>query len=257
VKATAHAVTHTLHIALLGPLILLLVPIVMLWRARGRARGTQAKTDGSASRFSRALRASARHAYLALPIVGIVTYLPLHTEARFIAGYLAILAITGFMLACGWRRWEGAPRAILDRIALATALVAALTFAYAAIKPLDHVAVQLAGHDAPGTTDLRVARALTRAGIGPGDGIAFLGDPAGVPRAYFARLDQARVVGNINDPGGTFWGLTPAAQTSRLALLRGRSGARVVVSDEAKARSAPGWVPVAGTEDSYRLLSGR
>jgi hypothetical protein len=261
VKATAHSVTHTLHIALLGPLILLLVPVVMLWRARGRARSAHAgrdesDPDGSTSWFSRAWRATRSYAYLALPVAGILTYLPLHTEARFIAGYLAMLAITWFMVACGWGPRAGASSAALDRVALATAVVAALTFVYAAIKPLDHVALQAAGHDAPGTTDLRVARALTRAGIRSGDGIALLGDPAGVPRAYFARLDQARVVGNINDPDGAFWRLTPAAQASHLAVLRARSGARVVVSDQATARSTPGWVPINGTGDAYRLLDG-
>ena len=199
VKAAAHSVLHTLHIGLIGPLILLLIPVVMLWRARGR-RARQDPGEGSASRSRRAWRAVTRYAYLGLPVAGILTYLPLHTEARFIAAYLAMLAITWFMVACGWQRRDGTPSVTLDRIALATAVVAALTFVYAAIKPLDHVAVQLAGHDAPGTTDLRVARALSRAGIGSGDGIAFLGDAAGPPRAYFARLDSARVVGNINDP---------------------------------------------------------
>jgi hypothetical protein len=253
VKAAAHSVLHTLRVALIGPLILLLVPVLMLWRARGGRAGRDS-TEGSASRYSRAWRAVARYAYLGLPVAGILTYLPLHTEARFIAAYLAMLAITGFMVACGWHRGEGAPSVALDRIALATAVVAALTFVYAAIKPFDHVAVQLAGHDAPGTSDLRVARALTRAGIRSGDGIAFLGGPAGPPRAYFARLDSARMVGNINDPDGTFWKLTASAQASRLALLRARSGARVIVSDEAAAQSRPGWVQVKGTGDSYRLI---
>jgi hypothetical protein len=256
VKAAARSVLHTLHIALLGPLILLLIPVVMLWHARGReAQPRREQTAAFRSWSSRVWRAVVRYAYLALPVAGIVTYLPLHTEARFIAAYIAILAITWFMVACGWRRWEGASSASLDRIALATAAVAALTFVYAAIKPLDHAAVQLAGHDAPGTTDLRVARALTRAGIRSGDRIAFLGGPAGVPRAYFARLDHARVVGNINDPDDTFWTLTPAAQATRLALLRARSGARLIVSDEAGAQSAPGWVPIMGTGDSYRLIN--
>jgi hypothetical protein len=246
VRATAHSVLDTLHFALLGPLILLFIPVLMLWHARG-----------TASRSPRAWGSFRRHAHLALPVAGIVTYLPLHTESRFIAPYIAMLAITWFMLACGWRRWDGARRTSVDRIALATVVVAAVTLVYAAVKPLDHVATQLAGRDAPGTTDLRVARALTRAGIGPGDGIAFVGDAGGVPRAYYARLDRARVVGNINDPDGAFWRLSPDAQRSRLALLQARSGARVAVSEETPARSAAGWTAIPGTGDSYRLLAGR
>lgn len=91
----------------------------------------------------------------------------------------------------------------------------------------------------------------------PGDGIAFVGDAGGVPRAYYARLAGARVVGNIDDPAGAFWRLAPGVQSGRLALLRARSGARIAVSDEAAARSAPGWIPVTGSGDSYRILATR
>jgi hypothetical protein len=259
VHAAAAAIYDTLHIVLVGPLILLFVLVGVTLRARRRDLGTdadRAQEAGPGSWPRQAWRATSRYAFLALPVVGIAAYLPLHTESRFIAPYVAILAITWFMVACGWRRWVGAPSTALERLALATVAVAALTFAYAALKPADHVVVQLAGHDAPGTSDLRVARALTRAGIRPGDGIGFLGDGSAVLQAYFARLDRARIVGNINDAGGAFWRLAPAAQTKRLNLLQARSGARVVVSVEAAARAAPGWVPIAGTSDSYRPLDG-
>jgi len=256
-RAIAHSVRDTLHFALVGPLILLLAPVLMLWRVRRRDRGARPAEGPDAPQPvpRRAWVAVRRHAYLALPVAGILTYLPLITQARYIAPYIAILAITWFMLVCGWHRREGLSNSMVDGLALVTALVAVLTFAYAAVKPLDHVALQVSGRDAPGTTDLRVARALTRAGIGPGDGIAFVGDAAGVPRAYYARLDHDRVVGNIKDVDGAFWRLPPGNQARRLALLQARSGARVAVSDEAAARSAPGWTPVAGTGDSYRVLS--
>ena len=261
-RATAHAVLDTLHVALYRAADPAGRPgrhAVALGAAGPRiasAQPSRAPAAASRSRPRRAWRGISGHTYLALPVIGILTYLPLHTEGRFIAGYVAMLAITWFMVACGWSPWRGTSRATIDRIAIATAVVAVITFVYAAIKPLDHVAVQLAGHEAPGTVDLRVARALTRAGVRSGNGIAFLGDAGGPPRAYYARLDRARVVGNINDPSGAFWRLTRAAQTSRLALLRARSGARVIVSDEASAQSAPGWVRVAGTGDAYRLLGG-
>ena len=67
-----------------------------------------------------------------------------------------------------------------------------------------------------------------------------MGDTDAVLRAYWARLDDARVVGNVNDAGGDFWRMAPAAQRSRLALLESRSGARAAVSDEPQARLA-GW----------------
>lgn len=260
VRVTAQTILDTVHFALLGPLILLFAPVLVLWYARRRDRAARPVRDAAGSpspaRSERAWRAIHRHAYLALPVAGIVTYFPLLTLRRYIAAYIAMLAITWFMVVCGWRPREEASSSIADRLAVAIALVALITFAYAAIKPLDHVAKQLAGQDAPGTVNLRVARALTRAGIAPGDGIAFVGDAAGVPSAYYARLADARLVGNIKDVGGAFWRLGPGAQASRLALLRARSGARAVVSDEPQARSAAGWTAIAGTGDSYRLLSG-
>jgi hypothetical protein len=259
VSAASAAIRDTLHIVLIGPLILLLIPVGMLWRARRRDPGSvpdRGPATGAGWSLRGAWRVVERYAFLALPLVGIVVYLPLHTEGRFIGAYVAILAITWFMVACGWRRWDGASSAAINRLAVATAAVAAVTFAYAAIRPADHVAVQMAGNDAPGTADLRVARALTRAGIRPGDGIGFLGDGGGVLSAYFARLDRARMVGNINDADGAFWRLSSDAQTARLALLRAHSGARVIVTDESAARAAPGWLPISGTPDFYRLVDG-
>ena len=175
---------------------------------------------------------------------------------RYIAVYVAIIVITAFLFACSGLARPDLPGTLVDRVVLATALVALVTFVFAARHPVQHVADQLTGGDAPGTNDLRIARALTRAGIGAGDGVAFVGDTPAVLRAYWARLDRARVVANIDDRGGAFWRLSPAAQAGRLALVRARSGARFVVSDEGAARSTPGWVPISGTGDSYRVLDG-
>jgi hypothetical protein len=74
--------------------------------------------------------------------------------------------------------------------------------------------------------------------------------------AYWARLDRDRVVGNIEDVNGAFWRLPSDAQSSRLAMLQSRSGARAVVTDEPQARLNAGWLRTAGTGDSYTLLAG-
>ena len=70
------------------------------------------------------MRAVADHAYLALAIVGILTYLPLVVVARYIAAYVAILAITAFVLACGRRGRRDLPAPVVDRLALAIVVVA-------------------------------------------------------------------------------------------------------------------------------------
>ena len=230
---------------------------MLLWWAR-RREGVADSQDGVSSRsgpWSRqVLRALSDNAYLALAIAGILTYVPLLVVDRYIAVYIAIIAITAFLLACAGLARPSLSRTTVDRVALATALVALVAFVFAARQPAEHVARQLAGDDAPGTSDLRIARALTRAGIVAGDGVAFVGDTDGVLNAYWARLDGARVVGNVDDPAGGFWRLAPGAQSSRLALLQSRAGARAVVTDEPQARLHAGWVPIPGTADSYRPL---
>jgi hypothetical protein len=259
IDALWNSVKTTVRAIVVGPLILLPIPLLLLWWAR-RRDGVAGSRHAAAARagpwWRRALHALADHAYLALAVAGILTYLPLLVVNRYIAVYLAIIAITAFLFACA--RLGGAelrgPTA--ERVALATAAVALVTFLFAAHQPVEHVARQLAGGDAPGTSDLRVARALTHAGIVAGDGVAFVGDTDGVLNAYWARLDRARVVGNVDDRDGAFWRLSPEAQAGRLALVRARSGARVVLSDEAAARSTPGWIQIKGTGDSYRLLDG-
>jgi hypothetical protein len=259
IRALGSGVKATLRAIVVGPLILLLVPLVLLWWAR-RSDGVARPRNGGFVRagpwWRRALRALADHAYLALAVAGILTYLPLLVADRYIAAYIAIIAITAFLLACAWLARPDLPSTPVERVALATVLVAAATFLFAARLPAEHVARQLAGDDAPGTSELRVARALSRAGIVAGDRVVFVGDTAAVLRAYWARLDGARVVGNIDDAGGAFWRLAPAAQSSRLSLLKSRSGARVVVTDESQARLEAGWVQIPGTPNSYRLLAG-
>jgi hypothetical protein len=259
IRALASGIKATVHTIVVGPLILLLVPLGLLWWGRRRDRAVRTRVGAwsrAGPRWRRTLRALADNAYLALAVAGILTYVPLLVADRYIAIYVAIIVITAFLFACGRLAGPDLRRTIVDRVALATALVALVTFLFSARHPVEHVAQQLRGADAPGTDDLRIARALARAGISSGDGVAFLGDTDAVLRAYWARLDSARVVANIDDRGGVFWRLPPAAQADRLALVRARSGARLVLSDEAAARSAAGWIPIEGTGDSYRRLDG-
>jgi hypothetical protein len=256
IRALAAGIKATVHTIVVGPLILLLVPLAMLWWGRRRDRFAGSRETRAGPWWRRALHALADNAYLALAVAGILTYLPLLVADRYIAVYVAIIVITAFLFACSGLARPDLPGTLVDRVVLATALVALVTFVFGARHPVEHVADQLTGGDAPGTNDLRIARALARAGIGAGDGVAFVGDTPAVLRAYWARLDRARVVANIDDRGGAFWRLSPAAQAGRLALVRARSGARFVVSDEGAARSTPGWVPVSGTGDSYRVLDG-
>jgi hypothetical protein len=255
IRALASGVKDTLHTVVVGPLILLLVPLVLLWRGRRRGRPVPSAAGGARAGpwWRRTLRAVADNAYLALAVVGILTYLPLLVADRYIAVYVAIIVITAFLFACAWLAGPDLRGKTADRVVLATALVALVTFLFAARHPVEHVAQQLRGDDAPGTNDLRIARALSRAGIDAGDGVVFVGDTDAVLRAYWARLDDVRVVGNVNDADGDFWRMAPAAQSSHLALLQSRSGARAAVSDEPQARLA-GWLPIPGTSDSYRLL---
>jgi hypothetical protein len=240
-----------------GPLLLLLMLLtVLVWRGRGQLGSTNAgdAPPTSGSLIGRAARTAPLWLWMLVPLAGIVTYVPLHEDPRFMSEDIAMLAIGAYQLAAGrLGRKTDTPRSRM-RLGTATVVVAVLALVFAAVKPVDHVAHQIAGDPAPGNQNLRLAAALQGAGVKSGTGIVFIGDTYSVLDAYWARLDRARVVGNVNDPGGDFWRLAPASQGSRLALLQRRTGARFAVTDQRQAHMVHGWVPIAGTGDFLRRL---
>lgn len=241
---------------LVGPLVLLvLLGGLMRWRARvsGEAPMSRSGEPSAPPRRRRhAVRGLVPYAWLALPVAGVVTYLPIYENRRYMSEYVVMAVLVAFLIAVGrFRRTTDAGRTTA-RLGLAVTIAAAVTFAWSAVKPLEH----LAGHGAPGTGDVRIAAALRAAGLRPGEGTVFIGDPVGVLSAYWARLDRARVLGNVDDAGGAFWQLPAPAESHRLALLRSHTGARIAVTDEPQARGRAGWIPIAGTGDAYRTLTG-
>ena len=137
IRALASAVKATLHTVVVGPLILLLVPLVLLWRGRRDDRPVRSRSGGARAGpwWRRTLRAVADNAYLALAVVGILTYLPLLVADRYIAVYVAIIVITAFLFACAGLAGPDLRGKTVDRIVLATALVALVTFLFAARRP--------------------------------------------------------------------------------------------------------------------------
>ena len=258
VKAVIRGIGVILKAVVEGPIILLLLLLgLILWvDAAGSPAGAADSIDPPPRRRDAVLTAVRRHSFLALPLAGLITYLPLHEDPRFMAEYMAMLAVTAWLLVARIPRRTFAGRGPLapSMLSLAAVVVAVLGVLFSAVKPLDHVAKQAAGHAAPGGDNELVADALRRAGIGAGGRVAYIGQPVEVLSAYWARLDRARVVGNIDDVDAAFWHLPPGAQSARLSLLRSRSGADAVVTDEPQARSAAGWVAIAGTGDSYLVL---
>ena len=199
---------HSAHGRGLDLLILLLVPLAMLWRGRRRDRFAGSRETRAGPWWRRALHALADNAYLALAVAGIITNLPLLVADRYIAVYVAIIVITAFLFACSGLARPDLPGTLVDRVVLATALVALVTFVFAARHPVEHVADQLTGSDAPGTGEERIARALSFAGIGAGDGVAFnpryprgaeglLGAPGPRPRCRQHRRSEGRVLATV------------------------------------------------------------
>ena len=113
-RALASGVKGTVHTVVVGPLILLLVPLADVgWtRRRDRSVGSRGGDDARVGPgwWRLTLRALADNAYLALAVAGILTYVPLLVVDRYIAVYVAIIVITAFLFACGRLAGHGAPR---------------------------------------------------------------------------------------------------------------------------------------------------
>ena len=247
-RALALSTLWFLVVVFASLLFLLLVPVVLLARPL-RARRPRR-------------RLLTQHAYLAVPAAGLLAYWPIHIRAhpvggRYIAGYLVMLAVGGYALLCAAHSRTRLDERTIARTGLASVAVAALVGTYAAARPVYHVAREAAGADAFGISDLRVARALRRSGIRPGDGVAYVGDRIGPMFAYWARLARARLVSNIEDKDGAFWRMPAAKKTRVLMALHAESGARAIVTSASQARASPTWAPIRGTPYSFRRLPER
>jgi hypothetical protein len=101
----------------------------------------------------------------------------------------------------------------------------------------------------------RIAEALQRQGIRPGDEVACIGDSLHV---YWARLARLRVMANVPDEARAresdkFWRSTPRVQNEVIRLLK-TSGADAIVAGPVPTWApTEGWSPVSGTDYFIRV----
>lgn len=193
------------------------------------------------------------------PVLGILLYEQVHFEARYIAGFVAVLAMLPIVLL------------ELGCATLKPTVYRALLFAIVLGGSAD-LLVQLHGpmsdliHRKPVQTEGQwaVAGFLTQAGLRPGDRVASVDyrNELRCAWAYGARVRIVAAIGNdAYDPSWqdqlkdlhTFFD-DPGAQRHALDLFRNQGAVAVIAPDLPFNPTSPGWQHVAGTSAWVLLL---
>jgi hypothetical protein len=189
-------------------------------------------------------------------LLGVAVYLQVHIEGRYIAGFLAVLAMLPF-LATDLRSLSPRRRTLL--------LLILLTGSAANLATHLRTPLRLALHAAntEASPQWKLARALQQLGLQPGDRVASVSSQNVIrcTWAYAARLHIVAALGNdAFDPQSQAQDLQhffadPATQNQILALFR-QAGARAVVAPNLPPSIAPAspWRHVPQTNAWVLLL---
>lgn len=205
----------------------------------------------SSSKRGRA-RGLLRHWPLFVPAVAALgLYAVVHVERRYIAPFVLLLwmgLFAGVRLPRhpGWRR-------------MATgALVAAVivTLAAASLSTLNDLFLRKQEPMFDGSMHARIAAALSRAGLRPGDRVGVVG--SGLNAARWARLARARIATELPwQEADAFWNAGRPVQ-SRAADALCSTGARLVVAERVpRGPLALPWKRITGAEGYAYLPCGR
>jgi hypothetical protein len=175
-------------------------------------------------------------------ILGLGGYAMIHVELRYIGAFLLLF-------------WGGLLSAVrLSDSPESRRLVAGATFAIILTIGLTAVGTTGAGllraiHRSD-HLQWEVAQGLQQMGIRSGDSVASIGHTYG---AYWAHLAQVRIVAEIpREEAASFWAADPERKTQIIGILA-RTGAKVLVAEEAPASLAPThWHRIGNT--AYRAL---
>ena len=214
------------YILLRGPQALLVVGFALIWlRVRRVPR----------------LRDLPSAVFLLPSAAALAMYALVHVQPRYVAAFVTVGWVALFSaLATPRRRGQHA----LVAVGLAMALTLLGTQAVKTLDPRRPVASEWEGGGAEG--HWRVATSLRAMGVRRGDEVAYVGDPFGPLRAYWARLADARITANVAEPDA-FWTASPAVRSAVLRKLA-TSGAKLAVSDRRPPPgSGAGWRPLSRT----------
>lgn len=172
---------------------------------------------------------------LVIPAVAaLALFSVVHVEPRYTAPFVTLLLL-GLLYGARLPRTAESQRAVTG-LALGACLVMLTITAAQPIGVGYNVARDLArGRDPWPQTNLRVAEALVRVGLQPGDRVAVVG--SGFHASGWARLARLRIVAELPlDQAAAFWALDESRRAEVLRLLAS-TGARVAVAE-----GKPGWV---------------
>ena len=189
-------------------------------------------------------------------VVGVLLYVQVHLEDRYLGSFLAILCLLPFVVTA--RLLPKVP-AKMQMLVLAVLIVgAALNFLIVDRDVIAHIRNHYTYEQNP---QWKLGLAMERAGMRPGDEIAVVGGPnASCTWAYIAHL---RIVAELGGepfdqrhpvPAGTegpiaaFWHSPPQLQQQIVSVFR-QTGARAAIASEKPEEISPpaGWQQLPGT----------
>ena len=224
VRVLASHVPHFLRE--IGPLLLLMLPLIVLQR--------------------RALRRRLTTINILIALIGIGFYMVVHLEARLIAGFVVLLVL------CAAAVLVSAETSALRRASLLLVWAGSLYFGAEVAHAGWYGVSRYLNGDRPHGYMMPVLGALQQLGLEKGSAIASVGYTFDSP---YARRGRFRIIAEVPASGrARFWEITPAA---RAALLQrfAASGARAVVTDQiTDGCRAEGWQVVPGSHHCVRRL---
>lgn len=243
--------------------------LVLLWLSGGPWGGRRPRLPSTAAGPT---------AVLALGAAGIVLYLPVLAEGRYLGvfvvlafgGALALVrvpALRGGEVACRAAGWVMLAGLLLELVAFNLAGAAQIAgldvaprggFGFGAVEAAAGATESEPGVGESAETSLRhgtddhvaVARALAGAGVEPGTRIGVIGWAFD---SYWAWLADLRIVAEMPEDQAVFWAAEPERRAALEAAFAG-AGARVLVAEVRPAELPDGWEHLAGTGLAVRRL---
>ena len=200
----------------------LLVMAISLWRREGRRRAWQ-----------QVLRV---WPVVAIALLGVAIYLPVHLEGRYLSGFLALIAVVR-LAAVDWSGSRG-------RLMVALLLVG---FAVGLVKDQREIWVRVGhGWTPRANVEWRAAAGVETLGLPPGTEVGVIGWTANL-HCDWAYMSGVRITSEIASPAdeNAFWQGPEARRTQVLAEFQ-HAGARVVFSWDHPPDGVAGWEQLAG-----------
>jgi hypothetical protein len=209
---------------------LLIIAVLLFWRPAGGLMGR-----------------IGRQWFILIPaVVPFAMFAMVHTEPRFVGGFLAI-GLLGLLLAVR------VPDGVESRRMVAALMIAA-TVAVGLRVTVATAADVLGRRFGTANYDYDVAVALQAMGVGRGDRVGTVGWAFD---AYWARLAHLRIIAEVPTPEvADFWSLTPDGRRSVYEAFR-RAGVRCLVTHSVPhTPAAEGWRPLGRTDLFAYFLEG-